>query len=372
MPGTKWFGLVAVGALFAPIAARLQAPEPARARETIYYVASAGNDSSGAPNQPGRPYRSPSGAFGAIPADLTTGPGDHVIQLMDDSTYGQLHIAARVTDAGHRIVVRAAAGRSPTLDADFRSDGSRGDGTNNPVILVQADHVGIYGLHFINTNRDTLLGLSRHAGSEVMVKLEGSHSVIEGNYFDGLGRSPTRTDIFLLICNGARDNLIVGNRFDYSGGKSLIHITASCGGGSPGKQTIRNNVLSRFGNSPQAICAAINFGGQRGTLAGEASVVEHNTIHDNGGGCYGLLNTNGSTLTVSHNIFSRIVGHRYAIGCNQATGTSSGVATHSVMFGNTRDVESACWKLSGTTYADPHFVDPGASPPDLRTRPTGD
>ena len=198
--------------------------------------------------------------------------------------------------------------------------------------------------------------------------LTGSNAVIEGNFFDGNGRTPTSTDMFLLVCHGARDNLIAGNRFDYSGGKSLIHITASCGGGSPKKLIIRNNALSRFGNKPQAICAGINFGGQRGTLAGDSSVVENNTIYDNGGGCYGLLDTNGSTLTVRNNIFSRITGHRYAIGCNMATGTSKGIAENSLMFGNTQDVESACWTLTGTITEDPRFVDPDASPPDLRRR----
>ena len=84
--------------------------------------------------------------------------------------------------------------------------------------------------------------------------------------------------------------------------------------------------------------------------------------------CYGLLNTNGSVLTVRNNIFSRIIGHHYAIGCNQATGTSSGVAEHNLMYGNTQDVEEACWSLRGTIAADPLFVAPGASPPDLHRR----
>ena len=35
------------------------------------------------------------------------------------------------------------------------------------------------------------------------------------------------------------------------------------------------------------------------------------------------------------------------------------------MFGNTQDVEAACWSLSETIAADPLFVGPGASPPDL-------
>lgn len=202
-----------------------------------------------------------------------------------------------------------------------------------------------------------------------MVRLEGSHVVIDGNYFDGSGRSPTTTDMFLLVCNTASDNLVSGNRFDFSGGKSLLHVTASCGGGSPSRLTIRNNVFSRFGNNPQAICAAINFGGQRGTLAGNNSVVENNTIHDNGGGCYGLLNTNTSALLVRNNIFTSITGHRYAIGCNAATGTSAGTAHNSLMFGNTRDVEP-CWSVNGLYNEDPHYVDPAASPPDLHLQST--
>lgn len=367
MARTTWiFSLLAVGALGVPAAGRFG---PAHlSPETVYYVSSKGHDSTATPNDITKPYRSPASAFAAIPADLTTGAGDHVIQIEDNGTYGPLRIAERVTDARHRIVVRAGAGKRPTLDADSQGERER------PALLVQANHVVVQGLRFINTNLDSSLGPG--GGSEVMVKLTGSHAVIEGNFFDGNGRTPTSTDMFLLICNTATENLVDGNRFDYSGGKSLIHMTASCGGGSPKRVTIRNNVLSRFGNNPQAVCAAINFGGQRGTFAGDSSVVENNTIYDNGGGCYGLLDTNGSRLTVRHNIFSKITGHRYAIGCNQATGTSAGVAANSLMFGNTQDVESACWSLTGTIAEDPQFVDPSASPPDLRRKgqpsPPGD
>jgi hypothetical protein len=207
-----------------------------------------------------------------------------------------------------------------------------------------------------------------------MVRLDGSHVIIDGNYFDGNSRSPTTTDMFLVVCNTAADNVVSGNRFDFSGGKGLIYIGAGCGGGSPGKQIIRNNVLSRFGNNPQLVCAAINFGGSSGTLAGTDSVVENNTIYDNGGGCYGLLDTNGSALTVRNNIFSKITGRRHAIGCSGIDGSSSGVAHNSVMFGNTNDVESTCgqggWTLSSSYAEDPYFVDPSATPPDLHVQST--
>jgi len=338
-------------------------PPESQPDSTMYYVSAAGADATGAPGRPNRPYRSPAGAYAAIPAHITNSPGDHIIEITDGSTYGQLTMAPRKTDATHRIILRAARGMRPVLDADSKADGSAGvDGSDNPALRIQANHVVVQRLHFRNTN--IVSGIN----SEVMVQLVGSNAAIEDNFFDGNGRTPTATDMFLLICNTAADNLISGNRFDYSGGKSLIHITASCGGGSPGKQTIRNNALSRFGNNPQMICAGINFGGQRGTFAGNNSIVENNTIYDNGGGCYGLLDTNGSSLTVRDNIFSRITGHRYAVGCNGATGTSSGVAYNSVMFGNTHDVESSCWSLSNTTQGDPLFVDPGASPPDLRVK----
>jgi hypothetical protein len=349
-------GLVTPGKLGPPPRSQLAQ------QEILYHVSRMGDDATAAPNDGGKPYGSPAAAFLAIPADLTTGAGDHVIQIEDSGTYGPVRITDRVTNASHRIVLRSRAGQRPTLDADYQ--GNR----HSPALLIQANHVVVKGLRFINTNLDTLLG---DADAEVMVKLTGSNAVIEESFFDGTGRGPTRTDIFLLICNGARDNIIAGNRFDYSGGKSLIHISASCGAGSPQRQVIRNNVLSRFGNNPQQICAGINFGGQRGTLAGDSSIVEGNTIYDNGGSCYGLLDTNGSTLTVRNNIFSRITGHRYAIGCNMATGTSRGVAEKSLMFGNSQDVESACWRLTGTITADPQFVDPSASPPDLRRRSSG-
>lgn len=354
-----WFSLVAVGALGVPAAGRFGSRVSPSA-ETVYYVSSSGHDPTATPNDIKKPYRSPASAFALIPADLTTGAGDHVIQIDDNGTYGPVRVADRVTDASHRIVLRARAGQRPTLDADH------GGNSHSPALLIQANYVVVQGLRFINTNLDSALGPG--GGSEVMVKLTGSNAIIEGNFFDGSGRAPTSTDMFLLVCNAARDNLIAGNRFDYSGGKSLIHMTASCGSGSPKKLIIRNNVLSRFGNKPQAVCAGINFGGQRGTLAGDSSIVENNTIYDNGGGCYGLLDTNGSTLTVRNNIFSKITGHRYAVGCNMATGTSKGVAENSVMFGNTQDVESACWTLTGTITEDPQFVNPAASPPDLRRR----
>jgi hypothetical protein len=301
--------------------------------------------------------------------DITTGKGDHVIQIADSATYGQLTMTPRATDPAHRIVLRAAPGMTPTMDAHSTTDGSRGRADNNLTLRIVPNYVVVQGLRFTNTNLATDI-----ARQEVMVRLDGSNSVIDGNFFDGNGRTPTRTDIFLVICNNATENVISGNRFDYSGGKSLIHITASCGGGSPGRQIIRNNALSRFGNNPQAICAAINFGGSRGTFAGNHSIVENNTIYDNGGGCYGLLDTNTSSLTVRNNIFARITGHRYAVGCNVTTGRSSGVAYNSVMFGNTHDAESDCpsggWTLSGFYGEDPYFVDTAATPPDLHLEST--
>ncbi len=339
---------------------------------TTYFVSSQGEDSTGTPNDPARPYRSPRGAYADIPADITTGVGDHVIQFVDGSVYGQLTMSPRSTDQTHRIILRATAGAMPTMDAHSTADGSRGRTENNPVLLIQSSHVVVHGLHFVNTNVDTSLGPG--GGSEVMVRLEGSSSLIEANYFDGNGRTPTQTDMFLLICNTATNNVVAENRFDFSGGKSLIHVSASCGGGSPGRQVIRNNAFSRFGNNPQGVCAAINFGGRRDTFAGNNSVVENNTIYDNGGGCYGLLNTNTSVVSVRYNIFARITGHRYAVGCGGVNGSSSGVAYFSVMFENTNDVEQSCngggWTLATSFAEDPRFVDPGATPPDLHVKST--
>ena len=337
---------------------------------TTYYVSATGSDSAGTPNDPTRPYRSPRGAYAAIPADISSGPGDHVIQLTDSTVYGQLTMTPKVTDAVHRIILRAASGMAPIMDAYSVADGSVGRGDNNPSLRIQASHVVVEGLRFHNTSLDTTI--ARH---QVMVRIDGSRVVINDNYFDGNGRSPTPFDMFLLVCAGASDNVISGNRFDYSGGKGLIYVGAGCGGGSPGRQTIRNNVLSRFGNNPQAICAAINFGGSAGSLAGNNSIVENNTIYDNGGACYGLLNTNGSALTVRNNIFSRITGRRFAIGCSGVNGSSSGVAYNSVMHANTNNVEAACaggggWALETYYSEDPHFVDPGATPPDLHVEST--
>ena len=333
-----------------------------------YYVSAAGNDTTGTPNDPARPYRSPRGAYTDIPPDITRGTGDHVIQLMDGTVYGQLRMTPKTTDSGHRIILRAAVGTTPTMNAHSSADGSVGRAIANPALHIEANHVVVQGLRFNNTSLDTSIG------HELMVRLDGSNVAMEGNYFDGTGRPPTTTDMFLLVCNTAADNVISGNRFDFSGGKSLIHVSASCGGGSPGRQVIRNNVLSRFGNNPQRVCAAINFGGSRGTFAGNKSVVTNNTIYDNGGGCYGLLNTNTSAVTVRNNIFSKITGHRYAIGCSGVGGSSSGVAHNSVMFGNTHDVEATCgpggWALSTFHAEDPHFVDTGATPPDLHVEST--
>ena len=342
----------------------------AQAATTMYYVFATGSDLTGAPNDPGRPYRSPRGAYADMPADLTSGPGDHVIQLMDDTVYGQLAMTPKRTDGAHRIILRAASGTAPIMDAYSVADGSPGRGDNNPAILIQASHVVVKGLQFRNTSLDP--SIARH---QVMVRIDGSHVVIDDNYFEGNGRIPTPFDMFLLVCAGASDNVISGNRFDYSGGKGLIYVGAGCGGGSPGKQTIRNNVLSRFGNNPQAICAAINFGGSSGSLAGNHSIVENNTIYDNGGACYGLLNTNGSALTVRNNIFSKITGRRFAIGCSGVNGSSSGIAYHSVMHGNTNNVEAVCaggggWTLQTSYSEDPLFVDPGATPPDLHVQST--
>jgi len=360
-------GLLAVLVSFVPACTALQTHSNAT-QATTYYVSATGDDATGTPNDPAKPFRSPRVAYSTIPADITQGTGDHVIQLMDGTVYGQLTMTPKVADATHRIILRAADGMTPIMDAHSTADGSPGTATNNPPLRIQANHVVVQGLRFNNTSRDTSI---QH---EVMVRLDGSHVVIHGNYFDGNGRGPTPRDMFLLVCNTSSENVISENRFDFSGGKSLIHVSASCGGGSPGRQIIRNNALSRFGNNPQLVCAAINFGGSSGTLAGNNSVVENNTIYDNGGGCYGLLNTNGSALTLRNNIFSRITGHRYAIGCSGVGGSSGGIAYNSVMFDNANDVESTCgpggWALSTSYAGNPYFVDPSATPPDLHVEST--
>jgi hypothetical protein len=352
----------------APLSSQSGQASPAN---TTYYVSANGDDRTGTPSNPAAPYRSPHGAYSAIPADITSAAGDHVIELTDSTVYGQLGMTPKITDATHRIILRAASGMTPIMDAYSVADGSPGRGDSNPPLRVQTSHVVIRGLRFHNTSLDPTI-----ANHQVMVRVDGSNVVIEDNYFDGNGRSPTPFDMFLLVCNGASDNVISGNRFDYSGGKGLIYVGPGCGGGSPGRQIIRNNVLSRFGNNPQAICAAINFGGATaGNLAGNNSIVENNTIYDNGGGCYGLLNTNGSALTVRNNIFSKITGRRFAIGCSGVNGSSSGIAYNSVMHGNTNNVEAACaggggWTLSTVYSEDPYFVEPTASPPDLHVEST--
>lgn len=359
---------------------------------TIYYVSAAGNDITGAPDEPTRPYRSPlgagAGAYSDIPADITGGVGDHVIQFMDGSTYGQLNMTPKTTDATHRIILRAAAGTTPTMDADSRADGSLGDVDDNLTLRILPDNVVVKGLHFRNTNLDPMArtdpSLCRGPGvdprlcvdpMEVMVRLEGSNSVVEGSFFDGNGRTPTYRDLWLVICRAATNNLISGNRFDYSGGKAQLYVTASCeGGGSPGAQIIRNNTFSRFGQSPvhPGNSGALNFGGAIATYAGNNSIVENNTFWNNGGAAFGILNTNSSTLTVRNNIFAAITGETrgYAVG-HSRTGVSSGTVYNSVMFGNTRNTSlDSGWTLSTYYTDDPYFVDTRATPPDLHVQST--
>ena len=359
---------------------------------TMYYVSATGNDATAAPDDPAKPYRSPlgagAGAYSDIPADITAGAGDHIIQFMDSSTYGQINMTPRTTDALHRIILRAAAGTTPTMDADSRADGSLGGGVDNNLTLrILPDNVVLKGLHFRNTNIDTMArtdpSVCRDTGQrielcvdpmEVMVRLEGSNCVVDGCFFDGNGRTPTARDLWFVICKTAMNNLISGNRFDYSGGKAQLYLTASCGGepGSPGAHTIRNNVFSRFGQPPvhAGNSGAINFGGATRTYAGNNSIVENNTFWNNGGRAFGILNTNTSALTIRNNIFSAITGDSrgYAVG-HSGTGESSGIVYNSVMFGNTRNTSlDSGWTLS-TYYTDnPYFVDTSATPPDLHVQ----
>lgn len=356
---------------------------------TIYYVSAAGNDTTGTPDDPTKPYRSPlgdgAGAYSDIPADITGGTGDHIIQFMDGSTYGQLNMTPRTTDATHRIILRAAAGTTPTMDADSRADGSPGDVDDNLTLRIVPNYVVVKGLHFKNTNLDPMArtdpSMCRGEADlrmcvdpmEVMVRLEGSNAVVDGSFFDGNGRTPTYRDLWFVICRTSSNNVISGNRFDYSGGKAQLYMTASCaGGGSPGAQLIRNNIFSRFGQWPAhpGNSGAINFGGAIETYAGNNSIVENNTLWNNGGAAFGILNTNTSTITVRNNIFSAITGDSrgYAVG-HSRTGKSSGTAYNSVMFGNSRSMSvDSGWTLSTYYTADPFFVDTSATPPDLHVQ----
>jgi hypothetical protein len=344
---------------------------------TIYYVSAAGNDTMGTPNNPIKPYRSPlgagAGAYSDIPADITSGTGDHIIQFMDNSTYGQVNMTPKITDATHRIILRAAAGTTPIMDAHSRKDGSLGSSeSNNPILRIQPSYVVVQGLHFTNTS--VCIIPIRNQRFDMMVRLEGSNSVVDGCFFDGNGRTPTSTDMWFLICNTASNNVISRNRFDYSGGKAQLYVGTVCGGGTPGAQTIRNNVFSRFGQSPvhPGNSGAINFGSAIGTLAGNNSIVENNTFWNNGGAAFGILNTNGSALTIRNNIFAAITGDTrgYAVG-HSSTGESSGIVYNSVMFGNTRNTSlDSGWTLSTYYTDDPYFVDTNATPPDLHEQST--
>lgn len=351
---------------------------------TIYYVSAAGNDATGTPDDPTKPYRSPlgagAGAYSHIPADTTRGAGDHIIQFMDSSTYGQVNMTPKTTDATHRIVLRAAAGTMPTMDADSTADGSLGGMVDNLTLRILPDNVVVQGLHFTNTNIDTTVRSvwdgqpSPYRGEpmEVMVRLEGSNSVVDSCFFDGNGRTPTTYDVWLAICNTATNNVISRNRLDHSGGKAQVYVSASCGGGTPGAQIIRNNVFSRFGQPPvhSGNSGALNFGSAVGTRGGNNSIVENNTFWNNGGAAFGILNTNGSALTIRNNIFSAITGdiRGYAVG-HSGQGESSGIVYDSVMFGNTRDTSlDSGWTLSTYYTDDPHFVDTSATPPDLHVQ----
>lgn len=360
---------------------------------TIYYVAVGGNDATGTPDDPAKPYRSPlgagAGAYSDIPTDITRGVGDHIIQFMDSSTYGQLNMTPKTTDARHRIILRAAAGTTPTMDADSRADGSLGGVDDNLTLRILADNVVVKGLHFRNTNLDPMARIDpsvcRDTGQridlcvdpmEVMVRLEGSNCVVDGCFFDGNGRTPTYRDLWFVICKTASNNVISGNRFDYSGGKAQLYLTASCaGGGSPGAHIIRNNVFSRFGQPAvhPGNSGAINFGGAIRTYAGNNSIVENNTFWNNGGAAFGILDTNSSALTIRNNIFSAITGdiRGYAVS-RSGGGESSGIVYNSVMFGNTRNTSLGNgWTLSTYYTDDPFFVDTGATPPDLHVESTG-
>ena len=72
-----------------------------------------------------------------------------------------------------------------------------------------------------------------------MLRLMGSASVVEGCFFDGSGRTPTQDDRWFEICGTASNNLISGNRFDYSGGKAQLYIGQVCQGQEiPGAQVV--------------------------------------------------------------------------------------------------------------------------------------
>jgi hypothetical protein len=345
---------------------------------TVYYVAQHGNDTTGTPDDPSRPYRSPfgagAGAYADIPADITTGSGDHIIQFMDSHTYGQLTMSPRTTDATHRIVLRAAEGTHPTMDAHATADGSPGRTPDNLTLRVLTNHVVVEGLRFINTNVITEPAFAPNP--EVMVRIDGSNVVIENNFFDGNAGRPAKPDIGLVICGDASNITISSNRWDNLGGKSQLHVTASCaGGGSPRKLIIRNNVFSRFSqrSDATAIGAALNFGGGGGTRAGDSSLVENNTFWNNGGAHFGLLNTNASVLTVRNNIFSDITGtNAAAVGCRFSPGATRRpmIVHHSLMFANTNDIEAGCGTLSTVFLENPYFVNTSASPPDLHVEST--
>jgi len=93
-PKNARLGVLAVLVAFSAACTSLPAERAgATYAATTYYVSAAGNDATGTPKDPAKPYRSPRGAYSDIPADITRGTGDHVIQLMDGTVYGQLTFA---------------------------------------------------------------------------------------------------------------------------------------------------------------------------------------------------------------------------------------------------------------------------------------
>ena len=100
-------------------------------------------------------------------------------------------MTSKHTGPVHRIILRAAPGVTPTLDAHSTTDGSPGRRSNNQALRIDASHVVLHGLRFRNTSPDTTMG--QHV---VMVRLDGSNVVISDKHFDGSSRNPTRSTCF--------------------------------------------------------------------------------------------------------------------------------------------------------------------------------
>lgn len=191
----------------------------------------------------GRDFPGPIEAIAAIPADITATSGDYILEFYPDSEFvitGLMKITGKITDASHRIILRAAAGLGYRTMTNAVANALRYNPTNGVAIkstssytdmlTIDNDYVVIDGLQMQHLTINGSSGIGVPAG-RVGVIIDGVVMDYHPNNNASAFYSPSskvQNATIILHNDSSR-----GVNFDYGTSGSAENVTVLRAAGAP-------------------------------------------------------------------------------------------------------------------------------------------